>query len=346
MVYVSEEKAADFRRCTVRAGDLVFTCWGTVNQVGLVDHRARYKEYVISNKQMKLTPDPAKAESLFLYYLFSGPEKQSEILGSIIGSSVPGFNLGQLKAHRLRLPPVEEQKEIASVLGALDDKIELNRRMNATLEALAQAVFKEWFVDGAKEVWDEKTIGDLIQLIMGQSPKGDTYNDQGEGLPLLNGAGDFTAGFPEASRYTSDPLRTSKEGDIVFTMRGTIGNLCIGDREYALGRCVSALKPKESFMKWLIYFTLERGLDQLRSQAMGSVITGLTKEDINRVPVRVPDKDTAKRFHDIVDPLMIRREHNRNESRTLAALRDTLLPKLMRGEVRVRAVEQITSPTP
>ena len=104
LVFLSPDKAREFSRSTVRDGDLVFTCWGTVNQVGLIDRRAAYREYIISNKQMKLTPDPAKADSLFLYYLFSGPELQHRIKNQSIGSSVPGFNLGQLRAMRIRIP--------------------------------------------------------------------------------------------------------------------------------------------------------------------------------------------------------------------------------------------------
>ena len=131
----------------MRRGDLVFTCWGTVGQVGLIDERARYDEYVVSNKQMKLTPNPQLADSLFLYYVFSTPPVSEAIKSQAIGSSVPGFNLGQLRSVRLRLPSIAEQRAIVGVLGALDDKIEQNRRTAQVLERLAQAMFRAWFVD-------------------------------------------------------------------------------------------------------------------------------------------------------------------------------------------------------
>ena len=145
--FLTAEKAREFSRSVARRGDLIFTCWGTIDQVGLIDERSRYSEYVISNKQMKLTPDPTKASSLYLYYLFASPQMRESILRRGIGSSVPGFNLGQLKSIMLRLPPLPEQRAIAHILGTLDDKIELNRRMNETLEAIARAIFKSWFVD-------------------------------------------------------------------------------------------------------------------------------------------------------------------------------------------------------
>jgi len=147
LVFVSEDKAKEFPRCIVSNGDLVFTCWGTINQVGLIDDTATYQKYLISNKQMKLTVDRTKADPRFVYYVFSGPTKQSEIIENGIGSSVPGFNLGQLRKQSFRLPPLEEQAAIADLLDIFSNRIALLRETNATLEAIAQALFKSWFVD-------------------------------------------------------------------------------------------------------------------------------------------------------------------------------------------------------
>ncbi len=216
-VFVSPVKASEFGRSVVRRGDLVFTCWGTVGQVGLIDERAQYDEYVVSNKQMKLTPNPQIADSLFLYYVFSTPPVSEAIKSQAIGSSVPGFNLSQLRSIRLRLPPIAEQRAITSVLGALDDKIEQNRRTARALERLARAIFQAWFVDfepvkakatGATafpsmpqpvfdamptrfvdsaigpvpEGWEVKAIGDVVTAKGGGTPstKNADYWDGGE----------------------------------------------------------------------------------------------------------------------------------------------------------------------
>ena len=153
LVFLPESKAKEFKRSEVREGDLIFTCWGTINQIGLIDGRGAYPYYIISNKQMKLTPHPDKADSFFLYYYFSSPQVQEQIIGNNIGSSVPGFNLGQLKTMELNLPPLPEQKAIASVLSSLDDKIGLLHRQNKTLEAIAETFFRQWFVEGVEEDW-------------------------------------------------------------------------------------------------------------------------------------------------------------------------------------------------
>lgn len=201
LVFLSEAKAAEFSRSVARRGDLVFTCWGTIGQVGLIDDRASYEEYIISNKQMKLTPDPAKADSLYLYYCFLSPTVSESIKSQAIGSSVPGFNLGQLKTIRLSLPPLLEQRRITHILGTLDDKIELNSRTNETLETMARALFKSWFVDfdpvrakaeGRQPVgMDAETAmlfpSELAKSQLGPIPKGWTCSPLGDWVSALSG---------------------------------------------------------------------------------------------------------------------------------------------------------------
>jgi len=201
-VFISKEKAQEFSRSIARKGDLIFTCWGTIGQVGLIDERCPYSEYIVSNKQMKLTPDPNKADSLFLYYLFSGPEMSERIKNQSIGSSVPGYNLGLLRSLKLRLPPLPEQKAIAHILGTLDEKIELNREMNQTLEAMAQAIFKSWFVDfdpvrakmeGREPAGMDAATAELFpdefeDSALGAIPKGWQVSTIGESVRVVGGS--------------------------------------------------------------------------------------------------------------------------------------------------------------
>jgi len=146
-MFVSERKAATLLQNTAFPGDLVFTQRGTIGQIGLIPRKARFSAYILSQNQMKLRPNEAKADSVFLYYYFISPVAQGLIQQNSIGSTIPGFNLGQLRAFPLVLPPILEQRAIGDILGTLDDKIELNRRRNETLEAMARALFKSWFVD-------------------------------------------------------------------------------------------------------------------------------------------------------------------------------------------------------
>lgn len=145
--YVSTDKAAALSANTARPGDIVFTQRGTLGQVALIPN-SPFEAYVVSQSQMKLTVDPEKADSLFLYYLFSSPIQQEYIRQNSIQVGVPHTNLGILRDTPVIFPKsVDVQKEISRQLGTLDDKIELNRRMNETLEAMARAIFQSWFVD-------------------------------------------------------------------------------------------------------------------------------------------------------------------------------------------------------
>jgi len=144
--YVSPEKAQTLQANLARPGDIVFTQRGTLGQVALVPDGG-FSSYVISQSQMKLTVDRAKADPLFLFYVFSSPEQQEYIRQNAIQVGVPHTNLGILRDTPISLPPLSNQLAIAHILGTLDDKIELNRRMNETLEATARAIFKSWFVD-------------------------------------------------------------------------------------------------------------------------------------------------------------------------------------------------------
>jgi type I restriction enzyme S subunit len=145
--YVSTEKAGALSANTARPGDIVFTQRGTLGQVALVPNSS-FEAYVVSQSQMKLTVDPKKADSLFLYYLFSSPVQQEYIRQNSIQVGVPHTNLGILRDTPVILPKsVDVQQAISRQLGTLDDKIELNRRMNETLEAMARAIFQSWFVD-------------------------------------------------------------------------------------------------------------------------------------------------------------------------------------------------------
>jgi type I restriction enzyme, S subunit len=145
-VFVSPEKADSLSSNLARPGDILFTQRGTLGQVALIPN-ARFDRDLISQSQMKLTVDPAKVCSQFLYYVFTSAEQQAYIRQNAIQTGVPHTNLGILRGTPVVLPSLSSQKSIAHILGTLDDKIELNRRMNETLEAMARALFKSWFVD-------------------------------------------------------------------------------------------------------------------------------------------------------------------------------------------------------
>jgi type I restriction enzyme S subunit len=144
--FVSEEQAAKYKAQHVRPGDLVFTCWGTIGQVGLIPKTGPYPEYIISNKQLKLRPNIEIADPEYLFFYFAGPKMVQHVQGKAIGAAVPGINLGILKELPVVLPPFPVQQRIAGILSAYDELIENCQRRIKILETMARALYREWFV--------------------------------------------------------------------------------------------------------------------------------------------------------------------------------------------------------
>lgn len=295
---------------------------------------------------MKLTPDPAKADSLYLYYFFSNPEVRAEIVNRGIGTSVPGFNLGQLKSIPLLLPPLDEQRAIAQILGTLDDKIELNRRINETLEAMARAIFKSWFVDfdSVRAKASELIAEGILQIGDGYRAKNEELGT--EGVPFIR-AGELNNGFntANADRLKPDRLQAAKGkqssvGDVAFTSKGTVGRFSrVGEHTerfvYSPQICFwRSLRP-EIIHPAVLYCWMQSG-------EFVSQINGVAGQTDMAPYVSLRDQKAMKvpRFHDshvqvgeMIEPMLHLISEKQAESRRLAELRDTLLPKLLSGEL-------------
>ncbi len=407
-VYVTPEKAKEHERSLVRDGDLVFTCWGTIDQVGLIDASAPYPEFILSNKQMKLTPDNTKATPLFLYYLFSDPIVQEQILRNDIGSTIPGFNLGQLKAFKIRLPPLAEQKAIAQILGSLDDKIELNRRMNETLESMAQALFKSWFVDFDPVIDNALAAGNPIpeplraraetRLALGDQrkplpdeiqklfPDAFVFDDEMGWMP--DGWGTASIAEMVESVSVTYPLKTVDE--VVFLNTGDIlnGNFLHNDRskvdglpgqakksiqrgdilfseirpqnrrhafvdfdasEYVVSTKLMVLRSRGRFESLFAYFLLKQESTirhlQMLAESRSGTFPQITFSELETVKFTLPyDSGLLKYFFlEVLNPYFTQCRQRECESASLTKLRDTLLPQLLSGELRIPDAEKLVA---
>jgi len=247
--------------------------------------------------------------------------------------------LTSLRATRVPLPPLAEQRAIASVLGSLDDKIELNRRMNETLEALAQSLFKSWFVDATQSAlpkgWRESTVDEDFNLTMGQSPPGETYNEIGDGIPFYQGKTDFGFRFPTARVYCTAPTRFANAGDTLVSVRAPVGSVNMATEKCSVGRGVAAVRHKSGSRSYTYYFMRSLEADFACFEAEGTVFGSINKADFHAIKRAAPPSDLVDAFEKMVFPMDQRIENNEKQSRTLTALRDALLPKLLSGELRV-----------
>ncbi len=283
------------------------------------------------------------------------------------GSAQPSLNRNFIYPIPIRVPKPAEQKSIASVLGALDDKIELNRRMNATLEAMARALFQSWFVDfdpvrakldGRKPLgmddataalfpkhledsllghipkgWKAGSVVEGFNLTMGQSPPGDTYNDDGNGLPFYQGRTDFGFRFPTRRIYCSSPTRYAKPGDTLVSVRAPVGDINMANEECCIGRGVAAVRHKSGATSFTYHSMASLYPDFARFEAEGTVFGSINKDSFEKLRFVIPPTEIIAAYERQAGPLDEQIRTLEIQARTLATLRDTLLPKLLSGEL-------------
>jgi type I restriction enzyme, S subunit len=359
------------RRVTPRSGDLVFSYETKLGEAALVPKGLRC---CLGRRMGLLRPKSKKVDSRFLLYYYLGPEFQELIRERTIhGSTVERLSIAEFPDFPIRLPSPSEQKRIAHILGTLDDKIELNRRMNATLEAMARALFQSWFVDfdpvrrnaeGREsrpedtlfpDSFEESEIGEVpsgwrvcpMSEVIEVNPKrvlkkGSVapYLDM-KNLPTQGHSADeviqreFTSGTKFQNGDTllariTPCLENGKTGFVDFLEEGQIG---WGSTEFIVFAPGPPLPPQFGYL-------LARS-DSLRAHAIQNMVGTSGRQ---RVPyecfdnylIAVPSSGIAARFAEVTSPLMAKIKANSTESRTLAALRETLLPKLLSGEILLR----------
>ena len=380
-VYLPDELVNKFPRAVATIGDVIFTCWGTIGQVGWISPKSKFARYLVSNKQMRLRPDSEICDARYLYYFFSSELGQAEILERRIGSSVPGFNLTGLRTINVPLPPLPEQRAIVATLGALDDKIELNRRMCETLEAMARALFRDWFVDfgptrakmagtapylsedlwslfpdrldddGKPEGWAMLALSEVTsELRRGVSPK---YVEQG-GVRVLNQKCIRNRQVDVAPSRRHDEVQRSvagrllQTGDILVNSTGTgtlgrVAQIWKIDEPVVVNSHVTVVRADPQKVSIFYLGICVTGREQ-EIEALGEGSTGqteLSRARLAQLPILLPSQIVQNAFDNSVVAILERITLAGLESRTLAATRDLLLPRLMSGELRVTDAEPL-----
>ena len=332
----------------------------------------------------------------YAYYLTKWEEFRQFAISQMTGSSgrqrVPADSLAKFLAP---VPEsLSEQRAIAHILGTLDDKIELNRQMNRTLEAMAQALFKSWFIDfdpvvvnalhagnpipekfaqraahyrdnpdalrlpedtlrqfpdrfqdselgPIPEGWKLSTIGAEFDLTMGQSPPGTTYNENGNGMPFFQGRRDFGFRYPSPRVYCTAPTRIANAGDTLVSVRAPVGDINMAYETCCVGRGVAAVRHKSGSRSYTYYAMQSLGERFKRFEAEGTVFGSINKKQFQSLPSVKVAPDVITVFENITYPIDENIRSDEEEMQTLAKLRDTLLPKLISGELRVPAAAKL-----
>ncbi|WP_211882590.1 restriction endonuclease subunit S [Pseudarthrobacter albicanus] len=335
LVFLDPDLAATFGRSTARKDDLVFTCWGSVGQIGLIDADAKYDEYVVSNKQMKLTPDTEQIDSLFLYYNMSQPRMIFEVQSRAIGSTIPGFNLGQLRALKVEIPELSEQQAIAGVLGALDDKIAANTKLVATADQLSHTLFLSMSRSGSRLV----PLSETAKFVNG---KAFTKNASGTGRVVIRIA-ELNSGIGGSTVYNDihvDDQHIARPGDLLFAWSGSLTLARWFRPEGIVNQHIFKVIPNSGYAHWLIYELLRHKLDEFKSIAADKATTmGHIQRKHLDEHVAVPTLEEIHKHDQLMAGLWKQSLAAERENLKLIENRDALLPQLMSGKLRVKDAE-------
>ena len=279
-----------------------------------------------------------ESDKHFLYYLAMSPEFRNVAILSMTGSSGrQRVQTNVITDYIFDIPPLPEQKAITAVLSSLDDKIDLLHRQNKTLESLAQTLFRHWFIDNAADDWEDGVIPDEFDFTMGLSPPGNTYNQDKIGTPMFQGNADFTFRFPENRVFTTNPKRFAERLDTLISVRAPVGAQNMARIKCCIGRGVAAFRYKANpkFYTYT-YFKLMSLMDEIKQfNNEGTVFGSIGKRNFMEFKLTIPSPEMVKNFQNTAKPIDDKVIANCEEIKTLEKLRDTLLPKLMSGAVRV-----------
>lgn len=346
---VTSSGISDFHNeAKVKAPGVVMGRYGTIGAIYFVE-----EDYWPHNTTLWIKDFKGNYQRFIYYFL-----KTLDYQAHNDKSSVPGVNRNHLHLIPVNIPPLPEQRAIAGILGALDDKIELNHRMNRTLESMARAVFRQWFVENDEaNDWEEKALEDVtIKITKGTTPTtlGYRFTESGINFIKVNSITDDHKFLPESFDFIDEETNTLlsrsiiEKDDVLLTIAGTIGRVAKVP-DYILpantNQAVAIIRPDKSQVL-PNYIRMWLCLDNVRNELFANVVhavqANLSLGMISKTIIRLPDFKRLKELFEPIEVMLSKIEQNEKESRTLASLRDSLLPKLMRGEVRVKDVEEIS----
>ncbi|PSU95289.1 restriction endonuclease subunit S [Photobacterium kishitanii] len=386
-VYVSEEKAEELKRYKSIADDLLFTAAGTIGQVGIIPKKSKYEEYIISNKQLRARLNTTIVDPTYAYYWFSSKPMVEYIKRQNTGSTIPLINLGVLRSLPLPVPSLDVQFKVRNILGSFDKKIWLNRQTNQTLEEMAQAIFKSWFVDfdpvkakmngeqpegmdaATASIFPEKLVESELGLIpdgwkvlpsekvanvaIGKTPprkEPQWFSEDNKDVTWISIRDMGKSGMYalDSSEYLTQEsvdkfnVKVIPDNTLILSFKLTVGRVAITHGEMTTNEAIAHYKLSDDAPVSTNY--LYSYMKQFNFESLGStssIAKAVNSKIIKALPVIVPSKDILGSFDTLVKPLFDKIKSNQIETQNLEVLRDTLLPKLLSGEIELGTSEEL-----
>lgn len=364
--YVSEEKADSLKKCNAHRGDIIVTHRGTLGQIVYIPNNSLFERYVISQSQFRFNLKPELARAEFIVYYFHTREGQYKILSNASQVGVPALARATTTFRQLevKVPPLPVQDKIVGILSALDAKIENNNKINANLESQAQALFKSWFVDftpfkdqpfvdselgSIPQGWKVVSLDDMTSKVgTGLNPRKNFTLGQGSNyyVTIKNMYNNRVYLDSRCDKITDEAIQKIQKrsklqvGDLLFSGIGTIGRVALINKppyNWNTSESVFNLHPSEEISSEFLYLLLLSNFFQnyVKINTLGGVQQGIRMASLKSFRMALPDRNVLIAFDRIIQPIVADIKRNDDENDSLAALRDTLLPKLMSGEIKL-----------
>jgi len=345
--YISKERDELLRKGKLKKNDIVLTTRGTIGNIGFFDDYVEFKNVRINSGMVIVRPNANKLLPSFNYYIFRKLQK-NDFYTFTTGSAQPQLPIKDLKEIEISLPPLPEQKAIASVLSSLDDKIDLLHRQNKTLEAMAETLFKQWFVVEARDDWEEKPLTFFGDIICGKTPPKNNAMYFNGTIPFIKIPDMHGNIFIFSTVDTLTELgrnfqnnKTLPSKSICVSCIATVGLVSMNSIESQTNQQINAILPKKNCYRYFVFLFMRASTELLEALASGGTATmNLNTGDFKKILVPYAGVDLLEQFDEKVEPLFEKIFINQKQIRTLEKLRDTLLPKLMSGEVRVKITQK------
>lgn len=288
-----------------------------------------------------------EVNSKFVYYYISSEAGQKAMWSRTIGAAQPALTIDLVKQYEIPLPPLVTQQKIADILSAYDDLIENNQKQIKLLEEAAQRLYRQWFidlkfpghetipiVDGLPEGWKKEKLVDLADVVMGQSPKSEFYNQEKKGLPFHQGVGSYGTRFVIDETYTSSITRIAEAGSILFSVRAPVGRLNFTKNKIVIGRGLAAINHKAKCQSFLFYMLKDRFFkDDILGN--GAIFASISKDELLNQKFVIPSRELMSKFNTIASGIDAKIAAADAQMQLLTQSRDRLLPKLMNGELEI-----------
>lgn len=374
---ITVEDAERLEKYRVREGDIIYSRRGDVERRALI--RAQEDGWLCGTGCLRIRFGEGVVNPLFASYYLSDAEVRKWIVRHAIGATMPNLNTSILSALPFVVPPIEEQKAIAKILSSLDNKIELNRQMNATLEAIARALFKAWFVDfepvhanlenrlsesasheiaklfpaefenGIPKGWEVKKLGGVLEAKGGTTPStknskfwdGENYWATPKDLSSLQ----FPVLLSTERKITNEGVSQISsgvlpKGTLLLSSRAPIGYLAISQIPISINQGFIAIQAKKVSNLFMLYWLIQN-METVKSRANGSTFQEISKSSFREVEIIVANSETLGLFDKKVEPLFEKIVSNEKENKKLEEIRDSLLPRLMAGKISVGTAERM-----